>query len=287
MNYNEFDTNSFTTNDINSIPVSSGHNWLDTFYEKPWEEAKNKVAFHDDTLFNKDVLNSELEYIPDAPQDYLVYDDIKKDKYYWDTKHYEMFYFYITDEVNPWDEVKGTFKPVDGLPPNVVNIYIEFDETAAYFNKNEVTTDIYRWSKEKNWYIDGTMYNLEVPVGDFQYDIDLLDKEIYYFDNSVSRAYFFNYFKYFRKIDVDVDIYERMFEFYKRLHDNFIDVNNNDRFNHKDYIYISKSPEKVIKEPATGAVYYNSKSNKMYLWNGTKFEEIEQDNLMIPHITYY
>lgn len=287
MDYNKFDTNIFTTNDIDAIPVSSGHNWIDSYYEKPWEEAKNTVAFHDDTLFNKDVKNTEIEYIPDAPRDYLLYEDIKKDKYYWDTKHYEMYYFYITNEVDPWDEVKGTFKPVDGLPPNVVNIYIEFDETAAYFNKNEVPTDIYRWSKEKGWYTDGIMCNLEVPVGELEYDIDLLDKDIYYFDNTVNKAFFFNYFKYFKKIEVDVDIYERQFEFYKRLHDNFIDVNSSDRFNHKNYIYISKSPEKVIKEPKVGDVYYNSKNNKMYVWADDEFKEVKQDNLMIPHITYY
>ena len=54
MNYNEFEINSFTTNDIDAIPITPGYINLDVNCEKPWQDTLAHIIAHDNT-YNKEL----------------------------------------------------------------------------------------------------------------------------------------------------------------------------------------------------------------------------------------
>lgn len=288
MNYNEFQINSFTTNDIDAIPIVSGYCNLDVNCAKPWADTLANVIVHDNT-FDKDVTQNDVLYSNGEPGEVIEYDDIDKTKYYWDTLNQKLYFFDINNGGDPWTAVtETTYIGVNGLPPNVVNIYIEFNPDALYFDLTEEYADIYAWSRSTDWHVVDSMRNIPGdPHTSFTYDIDTLDKSIKYYDNTNAIMYEFDYGVYFTEIDYTGTMYEKQFEFYKRMHDNFLDVNSTNRYNHKNYVYIGKHPEKVIDSPVTGTVYYNSKKDMMYVWDGSAYQEITQENKIIPHKIFY
>lgn len=287
MEYNKFEINSFTTNDIDTIPVESGHINLDSYYEGPWRDTLTHVIARD--LKNSvDITQGDILYTNGEPSNCVAYEDIDTTKYYWDTLHQKLYLFILDKETNPWYVPYGTFKAVNGLPPMVVNTHIEFDPDAYYFNKLTDFADIYAWSEERDWYIVQKVYNLDLdPVSEYVYDIDTLDKTAYYYNRVKDEIYGFSYGVYFKEIDYEGTIKEKLFEFYDRLQENYIDISDNERLTHRSYIYISKHPEKQIVNPELGRVYYNTKENKMYVWDGSNYNELKQDNVIIPHIIFY
>lgn len=287
MNYNEFEINSFTTNDIDAIPITPGYINLDVNCEKPWQDTLAHIIAHDNT-YNKDLTQNDILYIPDEPGIAVPYEDIDRTKYYWDTAHQELYFYDIKDTDDPWYVPYGTYIETDGLPPMVVNTHIEFNPNALYFDGTTEYADIYAWSDERDWYIVDRVMNIPGdPHTDFEYDIDTLDKTIKYYDQTNGIMYAFDYGVYFQKISYTGTIYEKQFEFYKRLHDNFIDVNTTGRYNHKNYIYVGGLPSKKVTSPEVGKVYFDTLKNKMYSWDGTSWTEITQDNIVIPHKIFY
>lgn len=287
MEYNQFEINAFTTNDINSIPVEAGYIHLDSYYEKPWTDTLTHVIAYDNT-YNKDITQADILYTNGHPADCVAYENIDKTKYYWDTLNQDLYFFEVVDSDNPWYIPEGTYKAVDGLPPMVVNIHIEFDPDALYFDKTTDTADIYAWSEEDDWYIVHKVCNIDVdPETEFTYDLDTLDKEAYYYNRAADKIYGFNYGVYFQKIDYTGIILEKMFEFYERLQHNFIDYNDIDRVNHRDFIYTGGHPSKNIVNPDINRIYYDSKNNKVYRYDGITYNEIRQDCAIIPHSIFY
>lgn len=66
---NEYEVNSFTTNDIDSIPIESGHVNIDAFFEKPWDDAiKRTITTEDGTISMKDIV-----FLAGNPTDLVYY----------------------------------------------------------------------------------------------------------------------------------------------------------------------------------------------------------------------
>lgn len=156
-----------------------------------------------------------------------------------------------------------------------------------YYNKLVEDSSVLHYNSEKRAWetvnaanvIDGNPNELIKVTAD---NIDDINKEVYYCDKVTDTLYMFDYGQYFVKIDYTNTIYERPFEFYRRLQDVLLDVNSDTRINTKRLLYFTGETRK-IKNPSKERVYYNTKEQKYYLYNEKEdsFTEIAQENLFI------
>lgn len=112
-------------------------------------------------------------------------------------------------------------------------------------------------------------------------DVDDINKTICYCDRITDTLYYFDYGQYFERILYSGVVYERPFEFYRKLQDVFLDINPLSKILTKDIFYISGHPKKV-KKPKEGRYYYDTRGQKYYKYINNSWSELLQENIIIP-----
>ena len=156
-----------------------------------------------------------------------------------------------------------------------------------YYNKLVEDSIVLHYNNDKSaWETINSAKVLEGSPNDLievtSENIDDINKEIYYCDRLTDTLYLFDYGQYFVKINYTNTIYERPFEFYRRLQDVLLDVNKDTRINTKDIFYFTGETRKIVN-PSEERIYYNTKQQKYYMYNKEEasFTEIPQGNLFI------
>ena len=113
--------------------------------------------------------------------------------------------------------------------------------------------------------------------------IDEINKTICYCNRENDTLYYFDYGQYFENILYSGVIYERPFEFYRKLQDVFLDISSTKKVLNKEIYYVAGHPKKV-KNPSENRYYFDTKSQKYYKYNETSEEwaEVVQENLLVP-----
>ena len=119
--------------------------------------------------------------------------------------------------------------------------------------------------------------------GEGSISIDDINKTICYCDKVSNILYYFDYGQYFVEISYTGVVYERPFEFYRKLTDVFFDINNSKKICTKDIYYIGGPPSRV-KEPLKNRYYYDTKNQVYYEYDfdNNTWIKLEQKNVIIP-----
>ena len=116
-------------------------------------------------------------------------------------------------------------------------------------------------------------------------DINEINQEIYYCDKISSIIYQFSYGKYFLEINYSGVIYERPFDFYRKLQTPYYDVNSEFRINGKSFYYFYKYL-KNIKNPKENRIYFDTKTQVMYTYKNGVWEKVKQENIIVPQMLF-
>lgn len=294
LRYNEGVINSFTNGTIDEIPVQSGHIHLDCQAELHKKELTEN-SFVKDITNSVDVQNGDIIYVQAHPRSLIEFKDVQKDKYYWNFSGQQLYKFKLSEDVNPWIDLGWEVVPVIGEPPIVLNTKLEsFNKDAYYYNETITTRpELYHWSEALGWEMISVMEIIFQDPSTVGYDIDTVDYKILYFDAGHNKIYRVDPFIYLENIEFTSSwkngdkytIYERTFDFYRQIQDTFIDVNNNTRIDYKAVIFVANINK--IKEPIEGNVYYDSKSQEIYICSNGSLVKIEQENKIIPQEIFY
>lgn len=181
--------------------------------------------------------------------------------YYLDTVHGQ-YYFFISN-----------------YTLNINNWY--YDRTLEDSTMLRYIYDSASWTRVNDALVLDGDPNPIIPVT--EENIDEIDKTICYCDRTTDTLYYFDYGQYFERILYSGVVYERPFEFYRKLQDVFLDINSNSKVPTKDIYYTWGHPRK-IKNPVEERYYFDSKNQKYYEYSETTqtWTELIQDNLLIP-----
>ena len=196
------------------------------------------------------------QYAPMPYQENTYYYDITHDKYYIFTSNY-------TININNWYYDKT-------LENSIILKYVY--ESSAWTTVNDALV------------LDGSPNDLIEVTED---NIDEINKTICYCNRENDTLYYFDYGQYFENILYSGVIYERPFEFYRKLQDVFLDISSTKKVLNKEIYYVAGHPKKV-KNPSESRYYFDTKSQKYYEYNKTSEEwaEVVQENLLVPQ-TYF
>ena len=294
LRYNEGVINSFTNGTINEIPVQSGHIHLDCQAELHKKELTEN-SFVKDITNSVDVKNGDIIYVQAHPRSLIEFKDVQKDKYYWNFSGQQLYKFKLSEDVNPWVDLGWEVIPVIGEPPIVLNTKLEsFNKDAYYYNETITTRpELYHWSEALGWEMISVMEIIFQDPSTVGYDIDTVDYKILYFDAGHNKIYRVDPFIYLENIEFTSSwkngdkytIYERTFDFYRQIQDTFIDVNSDTRIDYKALTFVANINK--IKEPIEGNVYYDSKSQEIYICSNGSLIKVEQGNKIIPQEIFY
>lgn len=198
--------------------------------------------------------------------------------------------------LRPYDESKyyyddvhdKYYKFISNYTTNIHNFY--YDNTLSSTTLLKYLYDAKAWtSVNESSILEGNPNNvihiIDNESTSTDTSIDDINKEIYYVDNTTETLYLFDYGQYFHEVEYTGTIYERPFEFYRKLADSFLDINSTTRVLTKNITYIWGKPAKV-KTPSEDAFYYDARGNKYYKYNDGVWDEITQEALMVPHTLF-
>lgn len=186
--------------------------------------------------------------------------------YYYDDVHDQWYYF-----LTKYSQNKDNYYYDKTVSSGYVLRYVVFDPSS-------ISTDGV-WTRVNTSIVTSGDPFVEIIVT--KDNIDDIDKVSYYCDSSNDTMYAFDYGQYFMKIDYTGTIYERPFEFYRKLQDSYYVVNDTDKVLSKKIKYVHGHPSKSVKIPDTDRIYYDSKNQQFYVYR-EGWQELKQDNFIVP-----
>lgn len=132
---------------------------------------------------------------------------------------------------------------------------------------------------------------------EYTIDIDEIDQEIYYCDNTLKILYKFDYGQFLKRVMYSGTVYESPFSFYRKMEDVFLDIyldtatratSVGRKVPTKDIFYVKGHPSIYVSNPDENRFYYDTKRQRYYEYSSSSdmWKEIPQDNLLVPQ-TYF
>lgn len=195
----------------------------------------------------------------------------------------EDIYYY--DDVN-----KKYYKYTSNYTKNINNWY--YDKTVKSAEMLKYSYESKSWTRvNETFNISGDPNNLititseESDPDSLIFNINDINKVICYCNILTDTLYYFDYGRYLVEISYTGTIYERPLEFYRKMNDVFLKVNSVDAINTKN-IYYFYGNFNDIKEIDNTRVYYDARNNRYYKYRNNSWEEIAQENLMVPQTMF-
>ena len=218
-------------------------------YSKEWEQIR------------------EVELVAGLPADtYTELYDIDQEKYYIDTESNILYTFN-----HPWTLLSYSLHGTNGDPRNLGTSTILIDSSLYYYNYNETETTLYLfdennlvWNKIKDIVI-----NTENPAKIYTNINEIEMEKLYYWvselkDDTDGKIYQYNHTVFLERVTVDEEVYECICDFFQRLMDIWVDINDSDRLKNKTFIFVDRYPAYDYPYPDTDRIYVDTTTGEFY-----------------------
>lgn len=246
------------------------------------KRVQDKICAYDLDRNNAEITYNNVVYLEGYPKDCIHYSTVEPTKYYWNTVH-KILYRRDTHNKQPWKKLSTEIFFVEGLPEELVYNPI----SGVYYCDTSIASrelQMYTWSEKDGWAIDKKLVQLISSPLSLGYDPETTDYLKLYFDMQKNELYELDPFVFLVEVNFtsaikhlnQYVIYERPLAYIDEFHTKSFDVNNSIRIDFNDIIFISKDPNKYVKNPEIGKYYRDVKEEKWYIYNGTSFETLEE-----------